>query len=186
MALIDIIQPEDAEGELKTIYDDLIKRRGKIAEVHKIQSLNPQSIVNHMELYMTLMYGKSPIKRALREMIAVVVSKANECDYCQIHHLEALNHYWKDDAKAENFKNDFNSIELTELENAYCEYAWQHTKTPGADTTAIIEKLKSLGADDRSILDATMIIAYFNFVNRIVAGLQVELETEGAGGYNFD
>jgi hypothetical protein len=31
-----------------------------------------------------------------------------------------------------------------------------------------------------------MIIAYFNFVNRIVAGLKVELEDEGAGGYKFD
>lgn len=186
MPLIKIIQPEDAEGELKTIYNKLVKTRGKIAEVHKIQSLNPQSIVNHMDLYMTLMYGKSPIRRVLREMIAVVVSRANECEYCQVHHLEAVNHYWKDDAKAELFKSDYNSVELTELENAYCEFAWQLSKTPGADTTPLIEKLKSLGVDDRSILDATMIIGYFNFVNRIVAGLQIELETEGAGGYNFD
>lgn len=186
MALIEIIQPEEASGELKEIYNHLEKTRGKIAEVHKIQSLNPASIMNHMDLYMTLMYGKSPIKRVLREMIAVVVSKANGCEYCQIHHLEAVNHYWKDDQKAENFRNDYHSVDLNEIEKAYCDFAWQHTKNPAADTTQIIEKLKSLGQDDRSILDATMIIAYFNFVNRIVAGLKVELETEGAHGYKFD
>ena len=116
MALIDIIQPENATGELKDIYDHLEKTRGKIAEVHKIQSLNPNSIMNHMDLYLTLMYGQSPIKRALREMIAVVVSRANECEYCQVHHIEAVNHYWKDDAKAENFRKDYHSIELTEVE----------------------------------------------------------------------
>lgn len=186
MPIIDVIQPEDATGELKEIYDDLVKSRGKIAEVHKIQSLNPKSIVNHMDLYMTLMYGQSPIKRVLREMIAVVVSKANECEYCQVHHLEAVNHYWKDDAKAEKFRADHKSIELTEVEAAYCTFAWQHTKSPGTDSTEAINRLKELGESDRAILDATMIIGYFNFVNRIVAGLQIQLETEGAGGYKFD
>jgi uncharacterized peroxidase-related enzyme len=139
-----------------------------------------------MDLYMTLMYEQSPIKRVLREMIAVVVSKANECEYCQVHHIEAVNHYWKDDAKAEAFKKDHTSIPLSDVEKTYCEYAWQHTKSPGKDSTEIINKLKSLGESDRAILDATMIIGYFNFVNRIVSGLQIELETEGAGGYKFD
>jgi uncharacterized peroxidase-related enzyme len=186
MAIIETIQPEDATGELKKIYDDLIESRGKIAEVHKIQSLNPESIVNHMDLYMTLLYGKSPLKRVRREMIAVVVSRANECEYCQKHHLEAMNHYWKDDEKSEQFRKDHTSVELAEIDRVYCEFAWQHTKTPGKDTTEVIEKLKALGESDRAILDATMIIGYFNFVNRIVAGLLVQLEPEGAGGYKFD
>jgi uncharacterized peroxidase-related enzyme len=186
MPIIDVIQPEDAQGELKQIYDDLVKSRGKIAEVHKIQSLNPASIVNHMDLYMTLMYGKSPIKRVLREMIAVVVSRANECEYCQVHHIEAVDHYWKDAIKSDHFRKDHNSIDLTEREKAYCDFARQHTLSPGKDTTEIINKLKSLGESDRAILDATMIIGYFNFVNRIVAGLKLELEIEGAGGYKFD
>lgn len=50
MPIIEAIQPEDATGELKQIYDDLVQSRGKIAEVHKIQSLNPKSIINHMDL----------------------------------------------------------------------------------------------------------------------------------------
>ena len=68
MAKIKVIQPEEAEGELKNIYQDIISSRGKIAEVHKIQSLNPQSIVNHMDLYQTVMFGQSPLKRVQREM----------------------------------------------------------------------------------------------------------------------
>lgn len=186
MPLIDIIQPDEAEGELKEIYDSLQKSRGKIAEVHKIQSLNPRSIVNHMDLYMTLLYGKSPLKRVLREMMAVVVSRANECQYCQIHHMEAVDHYWKDRDRSLAFMQDYKSVELSEVEKAYCTYAHQLTATPGKDTSAIIQQLKNLGESDRAILDATMITGYFNFVNRIVSGLQVELETEGAGGYKFE
>ena len=106
MAHIQVIEHHEAEGELKTIYDNLVKTRGKLAEVHKIQSLNPKSIVNHMDLYMTIMFGKSPLKRYQREMLGVVVSRANNCEYCQKHHLEALNFYWKDDEKAEKFRNN--------------------------------------------------------------------------------
>lgn len=73
MAYIETIDENNAEGLLGEIYQNLINTRGKIAEVHKIQSLNPKSIVNHMDLYMTIMFGKSPLKRPQREMIAVVV-----------------------------------------------------------------------------------------------------------------
>lgn len=186
MALIEVIQPENAEGELKEIYNGIISSRGQLAEVHKIQSLNPKSIVNHMDLYMTLMYGKSPIKRAVREMIAVIVSRSNNCDYCQIHHLEALNHYWKNDEKANNFRADYKSVDLTELESILCEFAHEHTVNPSSDKTEIINKLKSLGLTDRAILDVTMIIAYFNFVNRMVLGLKIEVESDNGKGYKFD
>lgn len=186
MALIEVIEPENATGELKNIYDNLIESRGQIAEVHKIQSLNPESIVKHMELYMTLLYGKSPIKRVLREMIAVVVSKANKCEYCQTHHMEAINNYWKDQDKSEQFKADYKSIDLTDVELLYCDFAFEHTVNPGADKSSVINKLKSLGESDRAILDATMIIGYFNFVNRIVGGLQVELESSKGKGYKYD
>lgn len=62
MTYIKVIQHEESEGELKDIYDNLIETRGKLAEVHKIQSLNPKLIINHMDLYMTIMFGKSALK----------------------------------------------------------------------------------------------------------------------------
>lgn len=186
MALIDIIQPNEAEGELKEVYEDLIQSRGQIAEVHKIHSLNPKALVTHMDFYMTLMYGKSPLKRVLREMIGVVVSRANNCNYCQIHHAEAVNHYWKDDEKIKKFSKNHKSVQLTEKEQLLCEFAHEHTVNPSSNKAEIINQLKNNGLSDRAILDATLIIGYFNFVNRVVAGLQVELEDEGAKGYKFD
>jgi alkylhydroperoxidase family enzyme len=99
--------------------------------------------------------------------------------------MQAMNHYWKDKERIEQFRNDYNAVNLTAIEVAYCEYAIQMTMFPGKNTSEIIQRLSSLDQDDRAILDATMIIGYFNFVNRIVAGLQVKLEAEGAGGYDF-
>jgi uncharacterized peroxidase-related enzyme len=187
MPHIDVIEPADADGRLQVIYDDLLEKRGKIAEVHKIQSLNPESIINHMDLYMTIMFGRSPLKRVLREMIAVVVSKANNCDYCQTHHGAAVDHYWKDAARIEQLKTDYRELKLNDVERLLCDLAWQLTKNPSDDTKEpFIEPLKKLGLSDRAILDATLVIAYFNFVNRIVMGLGVHVETDLGVGYNYD
>ncbi len=186
MPHIDVIDYEHSDDRLREIYDYLIEKRGKLAEVHKIQSLNPESIIRHMDLYMTVMFGKSPLSRAQREMMAVVVSSANRCNYCQLHHGEALNHYWKDEAKVRQLRNDFREVDLDRADQLLCELAWDLTKKPGESYSSQIESLKEANLSDRAILDATLVISYFNFVNRMVMGLGVEASTGEVGGYNYD
>ncbi len=187
MAFIKVIEHAEAEGELKEIYDHLLETRGKLAEVHKIQSLNPKSIMNHMELYMTIMFGKSPLKRYQREMIAVVVSAANDCEYCQIHHSAALNHFWKDQEKVDQLWSDYKTVELSEIDRLLCGYAFELTDKPGSvRENDYLDPLKSLGLSERAVLDASLVIAYFNFVNRLVLGLGVALEEDRGEGYKYD
>lgn len=183
MVKIKVIQPEEAEGRLKEIYTDLITKRGKLAEVHKIQSLRPESIVKHIDLHLEIMFSKSELSRAEREMMAVVVSAANRCEYCQTHHAEALNNYWKDLEKVNQLRTNYNTLALTEKEKTLCDFAKRLSLTPSEDF-GLVEKLKTLDFSDAAILDATLVIAYFNFVNRIVLGLGVNLE-ENAGGYKY-
>lgn len=48
------------------------------------------------------------------------------------------------------------------------------------------ETLKAAGLSDEEILDITQITAYFNFVNRMVLGLGVELESsDGRQGFKY-
>ena len=186
MAFIKVIQPEEAEGRLKEIYADLTERRGKLAEVHKIQSLNPESIVKHMDLYMEIMFGKSPLRRYQREMIAVVVSAANQCEYCIKHHAEALLHFWKDQSQVDQLIEDFDQTPLNSSDLALCEYAQTLTRRPEEMGLKEVSILKDAGWDDRAILDAALVISYFNFVNRMVLGLGVALEADGGKGYAYD
>lgn len=187
MAFITTIEPENAQGELKEIYDSLVKSRGKVADVHKIQSLNPASIVHHMDLYMTIMYGKSPLKRVLREMMGVVVSMSNKCYYCTEHHAEAVNHYWKDDQRIEFLRKDFQLAGLSERERLLCEFASEITTSPVAmEDGNWVSRLQKSGFSDREILDATLVCSYFNFVNRMVLALGAKTSDEEVGGYKYD
>lgn len=187
MAYINVVQHEEAEGRLKEIYDDLVESRGKLAEVHKIQSLNPETIVRHMELYLSIMFGKSPLKRYQREMIAVIVSTTNNCDYCRVHHGDALLHFWKDEARLQALINNPETAELSAADLALCSYAKALTEAPGTVTEAAhLQPLRDHNFEDRAILDVALVIAYFNFVNRMVLGLGVHLEPEGGKGYDYD
>jgi uncharacterized peroxidase-related enzyme len=186
MTRIKVIQHSEATGRLKEIYDDLVKKRGQLAEVHKIQSLRPESIVKHMDLYMEIMFSKSEISRAEREMMAVVTSVSNQCFYCQIHHSNALNNYWKNDGKIEKLRKDYFEAELSEREFSLCLFAENLTLNPNElNESKIIDNLKKDGFSDAAILDATLVVSYFNFVNRMVLALGVSIEEDGGTGYKY-
>jgi alkylhydroperoxidase family enzyme len=81
MAWIKMIDKSVARGRLKRLVDRMAGKKGKVDNILMIHSLNPPSMAGHYDLYKTLMYGRSPLSRAQREMIAVVVSTVNECHY---------------------------------------------------------------------------------------------------------
>ena len=81
MPWIDTISYAEATGFLKRQYDAALKRAGRIWNIVSIMSLNPRALKRSMDFYSTLMHGPSPLSRAQREMLAVVVSSANSCVY---------------------------------------------------------------------------------------------------------
>lgn len=81
MAWIRTIEPDEATGLLKREYDAAIKRAGKVYNVVKLFSLNPPALRSTIALYGAVMFGRSELSRAEREMIATAVSRANLCHY---------------------------------------------------------------------------------------------------------
>jgi alkylhydroperoxidase family enzyme len=81
LAWIETIPEEDAEGRLSEAYRRISGSSGGVANILKIQSLHPEAVRDHFSFYRTIMFGKSPLSRAEREAVAVVVSLENECHY---------------------------------------------------------------------------------------------------------
>ncbi|MFD2832530.1 peroxidase-related enzyme [Gramella sp. AN32] len=151
-----------------------------------MQSLRPESIVKHMELYMEIMFSKSELTRAQREMMAVVTSTTNNCSYCIEHHATALNKYWKDAGKIEDLKRNFLRINLNPEDLALCIYSKTLTKNEnGQNYGTVTQELREVGFSDKAILDAALVVSYFNFVNRMVLSLGVELEKDGGRNYKY-
>jgi uncharacterized peroxidase-related enzyme len=81
MAWIKTIPTAAATGDLAEQYGRMKDARGNVANILTVHSLNPRALRGHFDLYKTLMFGRSDLSRAQREMIAVVVSKTNACHY---------------------------------------------------------------------------------------------------------
>jgi len=186
MPRIKIINQNEATGSLKELYVELARSRGKLANVHMIQSLHPESIRTHMALYMEIMFSNSELSRAERELIGTVVSIANGCKYCTQHHSEALNHYWKNDKKIEKLISGNYFEILTPKEIALFEFSKNLTVNPELhENNDFTLQLRQEGLSDAAILDVVLVTAYFNFVNRIVLSLGVTLENDNGTGYNY-
>lgn len=176
MSWIKEIKKEENE-ELKEIYDSAEERTSEeTANVLKVHSLKPKTLQAHMNLYETIMFGQSDLSRKQREMIGVVVSSANACPYCASHHGEALVHVSGDRDLMEAIANDYKKAGLNKKDLAICEYSEKLTKMSYKMVEADIDYLRSVGFSDESIFDINQVAAYFNYVNRIVHGLGVELE----------
>jgi uncharacterized peroxidase-related enzyme len=63
------------------------------------------------------------------------------------------------------------------VDAALCAYAEKLTLEPTTVGPADLQTLRAIGLDDRAIHDATQVIAYFNYINRVADALGVELET---------
>jgi uncharacterized peroxidase-related enzyme len=186
MSWIEEIDISEAEGPLADIYKDLVEKRGKVSNILKVHSLNPDAMGNHLDLYMTLMFGRSGLSRAEREAIAVVVSAENECEYCVNHHVEALRRYIKDEETL-NMLATADGLETLEprLSNIV-RHAEKLTSAPGAMTESDLGELRAVGLSDSDILNVSLITAYFNFVNRLALGLGVEYTEDEKSGYRDD
>ena len=82
MAWIKLVDEGEADGLLARVYDEARKRGGRVYNILKIQSNNPPALKAMLDLYTAAVRAAdSPLSRAQREMMALVVSKANGCHY---------------------------------------------------------------------------------------------------------
>ena len=81
MAYIETVSDDEAQGLLARIYDAAKARAGRVFQILRVQSLNPKSLQASLGFYQNAVLGESKVSRADREMIAVVVSRANDCFY---------------------------------------------------------------------------------------------------------
>ena len=81
MPYIKQITIDQATGLVKKELEKAVARAGRVWNIVQVMSLNGRVMKSAMEMYGATMFADSPLTRAQREMLAVVVSKANHCVY---------------------------------------------------------------------------------------------------------
>ncbi|MGQ0615148.1 MAG: peroxidase-related enzyme [Planctomycetaceae bacterium] len=81
-----------------------------------------------------------------------------------------------DEATAAALEEDYRDARLAPRARALCEFAARVTLTPQSLTAADLAPLHAAGLTDPEIHDATQVIAYFNYINRIADALGTDPE----------
>ena len=81
MAWIRLIADDEATGRLAKSYRAALDRAGRVFGIVRTMSLAPAVLDASMGLYQRVMFAREGLERYQREMLAVVVSRANDCHY---------------------------------------------------------------------------------------------------------
>ncbi len=186
MSWIKIINFEDANGPLKRIYNKVKGPDNNIDNVLTIHSLRPHTLTGHMSLYKNVLHNSNnKVPKWFLETIGVYVSFLNGCDYCVEHHFSGLKRLLKDDERSDLI---LDSIENNTLDKSFDSQhlnALDYAKKITLDLKEIDEndiiKLRESGFSDGEILEINQVTSYFNYVNRTVVGLGVNLKGDIIG-----
>ena len=73
---------------------------------------------------------------------------------------------------------DFTVADLNTADLTLCKYAQRLTKDPASMSESHILELRRAGFNDAAIHDASQVVSYFNYINRIADSLNVDLEQD--------
>jgi uncharacterized peroxidase-related enzyme len=155
-----------------------LEKLGFVPNVLRLYALRPLHLLAWNAHYEELMKGDSGLSKAEREMIAVVVSIANDCRYCIAAHSAALRKLTKDAALADQVAVDHRSAAIPERTKAALDYAFKLTREPATMTDADVQRLRDAGWSDEDVMDIAEVTAMFNMSNRMASGLGWEPNPE--------
>ncbi|HFA52210.1 MAG TPA: alkylhydroperoxidase [Bacteroidetes bacterium] len=186
MSWIKTIDYENADHKLKKIYDRVKSPDGQIDNILKVHSLRPHTLTGHMTLYKNVLHHKNnELPKWYLETIGTLVSLLNKCEYCVQHHFHGVKKLLKDNEKSAQIYEAINSGQYSKYFSgkyyAGLRYAKELTLMPHAVNKFNIEMLRNAGMDDGEILEVNQVVAYFNYANRTVLGLGVDIAGEILG-----
>lgn len=188
MTWIKTILPADATGELAEIYEETKTPHGTYDNVYISKSLRPKTIRGHDTLYRSVLHHDDVILPLwFLELVATYTSLLNSCHYAATHHGHNYRALLDDVERvaaidqalaSERFEDVFTGKEL-----AFIHYTQKLTRSPGAITQGDIEEMRAAGASDAEILEVNQCCALFNYSNRSLSGLGVDIGEDRVGFY---
>ena len=163
--------PEESEvrQDVRDLFAKFREKTGFVPNVARNFALMPEHFMRWFRYYDYLMRNEEPglLSRKEREMIAVVVSAANQCEYCLASHSAYLREISGDPILPDVLAANFRRAHLTPRERALLEFAHQITVNSAVMSAADVQMLRSIGLSDEEIFEAAQVAAMFNFTNRI-------------------
>lgn len=162
---------DEAPAEVHELWQPSLEKLGFVPNVLRLYALRPDNLLAWNAWYEVAMKGDSGLTKVEREMIAVVVSTANDCAYCMAAHGAALRKLTRDPALADAIAADHTTAPVEPRVRAMLDYARKLTLRPTEMTEADVVALREAGWTDEDVMDVAEVTGLFNMSNRMASGL---------------
>ncbi|MFT5448936.1 MAG: putative peroxidase-related enzyme [Gammaproteobacteria bacterium] len=173
MARVRDVEIDEVAADVQTVYKRYAQDYGPFLNQVKVFAHRPPAVKHIMGLLLDLADEAVLPKRYL-EIVLVVVSKLNECEYCVAHHaprlleqglaMETITHILDEDCPG-----------LNDVDRLVRDYAVQVTEKPQYMRDTIFVQLREHFSEEQ-IVELTLRTALCGFFNRFNDALQIDAE----------
>jgi uncharacterized peroxidase-related enzyme len=161
------------DPDLQKYFAVCNERIGFVPNVLAAYTFDQSKLRAFIGMYNDLMLGDSTLSKLEREMIAVVVSSANRCYYCQVAHGQAVREMSGDPALGELLVMNYRAAKLSRKHRAMLDFAHRMTVVPDEVGEADRAALRKAGFKDRDIWDIAAVASFFNMTNRMATAIDM-------------
>ena len=170
--------PDPLPDDVAELFEKCQAKLGLIPNVLAAYAHRPDKLRAFSLMYNDLMLGPSGLSKLEREMIAVAVSSANRCWYCQVAHGAQVRVLSGDPALGEALVMNWRATPLDPRQTAMLEFALKMTGASAEIVEADRTALREHGFSDEDIWDITAVVGYFNMSNRMASAVGMQPNAE--------
>ena len=169
--------PEDIRARIAAVQE----KSGFVPNIFLALAWRPDEFRAFMAYHDALMNKREGLTAAEREMIVVVVSIGNQCQYCVVAHGAILRVRAKDPAISELVAANWRKARLPARQAAILAYATKVATTSHLVTEADRQALRDAGLSDDEVWDTGAIAAFFSMSNRLANAIELRPNPEFQG-----
>jgi uncharacterized peroxidase-related enzyme len=165
MPRLNVIQPANAAGPVREIFDELTAKMGKVINIFQGMGNSPAALKAYLQMAEAL--GDGELSPEDREAVYLGVSQANGCNYCVSAHTVIAKHAGMTDDQIKAIRK---LDPLSEKHRALLTFVKRVMETKGNVSDADIAAVRSAGYTDGQIAESIAYIGlatYSNYFNHV-------------------
>ena len=167
MSLLKVATIEEAEGEVKEIFQEIEATFGMLPEGISFWSLNPKALKAQWESIKAV-FSKDEDSQKMHTIIRYLVSEKNHCEYCVgLNGAMLMNMFSMSEEELKALGNNLESANLTPKNQALLELAMSAIVEPKAVNNDKLQELRAMGISEEEMFNIVLSASQMLVVNTL-------------------
>lgn len=175
MSRLQLVEDQEASGKAREVFEDIRQNFGMVPNLFKAYAHRPEVLEANWNKVKAVMFG-GELPRPLKEMVAVVVSRANGCEYCVNAHGGMLRMLGVPRPQIRMLIENLETADLPEDTKVALRLAIKSTREPDSISQEEIEQLRQLGHSNAQIVELLSVVDLFTSFNKFLNTLRVPVD----------